>query len=289
MLGELVTEAINSQLSEINNEPMPSQSHPLALVRGQAVVEKPKDLFIPADALEITLEGFEGPLDLLLYLINKQKLDILALPIAAISKQYMSYIELIEQEKLALAADYLVMAALLAEIKSRLLLPKQIHLQEEEDPRAELIIRLQQYQVIKQAAILLDNLPRLERDSRVIKLPLFVSTTKKPLNDELDIAKLVQVMQDISSRKKVYKHFQVTKESLSTGTRMKAILGKLQAQAKGEDSIDFVKLCELNQGKQGVVVTFLALLELIKDGEVTCWQQSVLGTIAVGLTGNVAN
>lgn len=286
-----MTKAINSPLSEINNEQIPRVSHPLALICGQALLEKPKDLFIPADALEITLESFEGPLDLLLYLINKQQLDILALPIATISKQYMSYIELIEHDKLAAAADYLVMAALLAEIKSRLLLPKQIHQQQEDDPRAELVRRLQQYQEIKQAAILLDNLPRLERDSQVIKLPLSASSSvsKQPLKDDLNIAQLAQAMHGISSRNKAYKHFHVAKESLSTSTRMEAILAKLHAQTQGEDSIDFVKLCELNQGKEGVVVTFLALLELIKDKEVNCWQQHLHGTIAVGLPRNVVN
>ena len=242
---------------------MIQQALPLAFVRGEAVIEKPQDLFIPPDALEIFLEAFEGPLDFLLYLIKKQKFDIVDLPIQEITLQYMEYVDLMRDMKLELAAEYLVMAAMLAEIKSRMLLPRN-HLDDEneEDPRAELIRRLQEYEVFKQAAEDLDNLPRIDRDVYTPNIEIPDEIQPEVLHPEVDIQELVVAFQAIVKRAKAFTHHEITPEVLSTRERMSQLLELL---SKHNDFLPFQDLFDVTEGKSGVVVTFLAVLELVKE------------------------
>lgn len=260
---------------------MQQQQLPLAFIRGEAYINKPQDLFIPPDALEVILETFEGPLDLLLYLIKKQKFDILDLPIAPITTQYMRYVELMKDVKLELAAEYLVMAAILAEIKSRLLLPK-IQIEDEEiDPRAELVRRLQEYEVIKKAAESLDQLPRMERDFLSVSTNFPDNIPMRANDSEVDLVELVSALQAVLQRTQAYEHHHIEKESLSTRERMSDILYALQQQADAQGFIPFEHLFEVKEGRNGVVVTFLALLELIKDNLIECIQTSNFGRINV--------
>lgn len=261
---------------------MQQQALPFAFIRGEAVVEKPQDLFIPPDALEIILESFEGPLDLLLYLIKKQKFDILDLPIAPITTQYMSYVELMKDVKLELAAEYLVMAAILAEIKSRLLLPKQQVEEDEEDPRAELVRRLQEYEVIKLAAQDIDELPRLERDITLANASFSSSFTYKTRAAEVDLTDLVMALQGVLKRTEAFEHHHIAKETLSTRQRMSDILARLSS-SKTEHFIKFEALFDFSEGRHGVVVTFLAVLELLKEQLIECQQVQDLGHIHVRL------
>jgi len=273
----------NSPIDQSNNGQMVQQVLPLALIHGKALIEKPQDLFIPPDALEIILESFEGPLDLLLYLIRKQKFDILDLPIAPITKQYMTYVELMKDVKLELAAEYLVMAAILAEIKSRLLLPKQTVAESEEDPRAELVRRLQEYEVVKHAANELDELPRLDRD-------VFISHAKVPddfqlrtIDTDVDMADLVHALQGVMKRTKALEHHTIKKETLSTRERMTYILNQLAKVNAVNPYIEFSQLFDIKEGRNGVVVTFLAILELLKDSLIECIQAQVFGPIQLTL------
>lgn len=247
----------------IDTTQMVQQSLPLAFVRGEAVIEKPEDLFIPPDALEIFLEAFEGPLDFLLYLIKKQKFDIVDLPILEITAQYMEYVELMKDLKLELAAEYLVMAAMLAEIKSRMLLPRnQFDDDYEEDPRAELIRRLQEYEIFKTAAVDLDEIPRVQRELFVAKaVAPKPENSEKPLQ-EIDLQELISAFQDVVNRVKAFSHHEISPEKLSTRERMTALLDRL---SKTEAFVPFTDLFELSEGKEGVVVTFLAILELVKE------------------------
>jgi segregation and condensation protein A len=263
---------------------MQQQALPFAFIHGEGIVEKPQDLFIPPDALEVILENFEGPLDLLLYLIRKQKLDIIDLPIAQITQQYMTYIELMTDLKLELAAEYLVMAAILAEIKSRLLLPKLPQSEEEDDPRAELVRRLQEYEVIKQAAEDLDTIPRLERDLHVVNVLLadnFSHIVKQP---EVAIDELVNALKSVLARCAAFEHHHIQGEVLSTRERMAKVLEQLTlATNEGKPFVEFSHLFEFSEGKAGVVVTFLAILELIKASLIECIQSEILGQIQLKL------
>jgi segregation and condensation protein A len=262
---------------------MLQQVLPFALLRGEAIIEKPQDLFIPPDALEVILELFEGPLDLLLYLIRKQKFDILDLPIFPITTQYMAYVDLMKDIKLELAAEYLLMAAILAEIKSRLLLPKQAVTEDEGDPRAELVRKLQAYEVIKKAAEILDELPRVDRDNFVANVELAENFIPEILNSEVELAELVTALQGVIKRTQAYEHHHIHKESLSTRARMADILATL-TQTKDEQAYrNFSDLFTVKEGKQGVVVTFLAILELIKESLIECVQTQVYGEIHVCL------
>lgn len=262
---------------------MLQQVLPFAFIRGEAVVEKPQDLFIPPDALEVILEMFEGPLDLLLYLIRKQKFDILDLPIAPITTQYMAYVELMKDIKLELAAEYLVMASILAEIKSRLLLPKQAVEEEEGDPRAELVRKLQEYEVIKKAAENLDDIPRLGRDSFIAQVELADNFVPKIENTKVDMAELVAALQGVIKRTQAFEHHHIQKESLSTRERMAHILATLKNAKDKNSYIDFSDLFTVEEGKHGVVVTFLAILELIKESLIDCLQTQVYGRLRVCL------
>ncbi|MGB1198475.1 MAG: segregation and condensation protein A [Thalassotalea sp.] len=259
---------------------MQQQQLPLAFIRGEALIDKPQDLFIPPDALEIILESFEGPLDLLLYLIKKQKFDILDLPIAPITTQYMHYVELMKDVKLELAAEYLVMAAILAEIKSRLLLPKLPVEEEDVDPRAELIKRLQEYEIYKKAAETLDELPRMERDLLKVNAHLPDNMPMRANDSEVDLAELVSALQGVLKRSQAYEHHHIAKETLSTRERMSKILMTLQ-QCEHDEFIAFEQLFTPSEGRNGVVVTFLALLELIKDNLIECLQTNNFGQINV--------
>lgn len=250
---------------------------PLAKVSGKPLIEFPSDLYIPPDALAVFLEAFEGPLDLLLYLIRRQNMDILDIDVSAITRQYMDYIGAVEAMRFDLAAEYLVMAATLAEIKSRMLLPRQEGDEDEEvDPRAELIRRLQQYERFKQAAEDIDALPRMERDT----LPVSAALPPLPSNQlhpEVDMRDLLLALQGVLKRADLFTSHHVEKERLSTRERMSAILSVLQ----DDQFATFQSLFTIEEGRLGVVVTFLAMLELVKEQLIELVQAEVLGPIHV--------
>ncbi|MFK4753854.1 ScpA family protein [Oceanobacter sp. wDCs-4] len=251
---------------------------PFALVQGQPFTQLPLDLYIPPDALEVFLEQFEGPLDLLLYLIRKQNLDILDVNVADIVDQYLRYIDMMQTMQLELAGEYLVMAAMLAEIKSRMLLPRlrDSDSDEEEDPRAELIRRLQQYERFKTAAEDLDALPRMERDWQQASLMVDPPTLKR-LHPEVDLRELMLAYADVLRRADRTEHHEVQREQLSTRERMSQVLERLS----GNDFIVFIQLFDPAEGRLGVVVTFLAVLELVKEKLVELVQQQQFGPIHV--------
>lgn len=247
-------------------------------VLGQDVTELPKDLYIPPEALKIFLEAFEGPLDLLLYLIKKQNLDILDIPIVPITRQYMTYIEVMQDLQLELAAEYLLMAATLAEIKSRLLLPRPPETEEEGgvDPRAELVRRLQEYERFKAAAENIDRMPRLERD-------LFVANALPPEMEfkipDPDVAldEILHAFRDVMRRAKLYASHQVGRELLSIRERMTMVLDKLSAT----EFTDFTRLFTVEEGRMGVVVTLIAILELTRQSVLEIVQNAHCGPIYV--------
>ncbi len=250
---------------------------PFARVRGEEITQLPLDLYIPPDALEVFLDAFEGPLDLLLYLIRRQNLEILDIPIAEITRQYIEYIDLMKDMRLELAAEYLVMAAMLAEIKSRMLLPRSAESEEEEgDPRAELIRRLQEYERYKQAAQELDSLPRVGRDT-------FEASAKAPdlqrvrVEPEVDLRELLLALQDVFVRSDMFTHHQIRREALSVRERMANVLSAISA----EKFTEFTTLFEAKEGRMGLVVTFLAVLELIKESLIELIQNEPFGPIHV--------
>ncbi|EMP56701.1 chromosome segregation and condensation protein ScpA [Marinobacter santoriniensis NKSG1] len=250
---------------------------PLAVVSGKPVVDLPKDLYIPPDALAVFLEAFEGPLDLLLYLIRRQNMNILDIDVSEITRQYMDYIGAVEAMRFELAAEYLVMAATLAEIKSRMLLPRQESEDEEEvDPRAELIRRLQQYERFKQAAEDIDEMPRMERDtfSASAALPRLPSSQPHP---DVEMRELLLATQGVLKRADLFTSHHVEREILSTRERMSHILSVLQ----DDRFVTFESLFTLEEGRLGVVVTFLATLELVKEQLIEVVQGDVLGPIHV--------
>ncbi len=251
------------------------QEMPLAIVRGEPVLQMPQDLYIPPDALEVILEAFEGPLDLLLYLIRRQNLDILDIPIAEITRQYLEYIDMMRDMRLELAAEYLLMAAILAEIKSRLLLPRPpVEEGVEEDPRAELVRRLQEYERFKRAAEDIDALPRVERDTVVVHADSGERTVIK-LPPPLDLKELLLALKDVLHRAELFGHHAIRREALSVRQRMGELLGKL-----GDASFHrFETLFDPSEGRLGVVVTFLAMLELAKEMLVEIVQEEPLAPI----------
>ncbi|GLH32362.1 segregation/condensation protein A [Pseudomonas sp. SG-MS2] len=249
----------------------------LALVYGEALTEMPVDLYIPPDALEVILEAFEGPLDLLLYLIRKQNIDILDIPVAEITRQYMGYVELMKSVRLELAAEYLVMAAMLAEIKSRMLLPRSAEVEEEEgDPRAELIRRLQEYERFKAAAEGIDELPRVGRDVVVPRLEAPQAKVRKLL-PQVSLEELLVSMAEVMRRNDLFESHQITRETLSTRERMSEVLERL----KGGGFVPFVELFTAEEGKLGVVVTFMAILELVKESLIELVQNEPFAAIHV--------
>ena len=257
---------------------MPQQEEmPFAVVQGKELTVVPKDLYIPPDALEVILEAFEGPLDLLLYLIRRQNLDILDIDVAEITRQYMGYIELMATIQLELAAEYLVMAAMLAEIKSRMLLPRQqAEDEDEEDPRAELIRRLQEYERFKKAAEDLDELPRMGRDTHQASAETPDRQQQRPLPD-VDMRDLLTAFADVLRRAEMFESHQVELEKLSTRERMSKVLDSLQDQ----QFVPFISLFTVEEGRLGVVVTFLAIMELIKESLVEIVQSESFGPIHV--------
>ena len=250
-------------MSEQEQQPAPEQSEmPFAIVQGTAITELPKDLYIPPEALEVFLaESFEGPLDLLLYLIKKQNLDVLDIPIAEITRQYMEYVELMKDLHLELAGEYLVMAAMLAEIKSRMLLPRPKSDEEEEgDPRAELVRRLQEYERFKQAAQDIDELPRVGRDVFNVEVePPDLKVVRLP--PKVELGDVLNAVKDVMRRAATFEHHHIQLEPLSVRERMSKVL----SQIKRDEFVEFTSLFTIEEGRAGVVVTLLAILELLKQ------------------------
>ncbi len=249
---------------------------PFAIVQGAPVTELPKDLYIPPDALEVFLEAFEGPLDLLLYLIKRQNLDILDIPIADITQQYMEYVDLMTELRLELAGEYLVMAAMLAEIKSRMLLPRPEYREDEDDPRAELVRRLQEYERYKKASTDLDELPRLGRDVLAVNVAI-PETPMVKVQPRVTVDDLLYALRDVMERAEMFSHHHVQLEPLSVRERMSDIL----ATVGSERFTDFLRLFDPQEGKRGVVVTLLAILELVKESLLDLVQSSAFGPIHV--------
>jgi len=252
-------------------------SAPLAFVNGTPFTELPEDLYIPPDALEVFLETFEGPLDLLLYLIRRQNLSVVDIPIADITRQYIAYIEMMSELRIELAAEYLLMAAILAEIKSRMLLPRPASPeQEEEDPRAELVRRLQEYERYKHAAQELDALPRCERD--VFETSADTGAIKvKKVYPEVELKEVLLAFQEVLRRAERLTHHQIRREPLSVRERMSSILARLQSQLL----IPFPSLFERKEGRHGAVVSLLAILELSKERLIEIIQDEPLGELQV--------
>jgi segregation and condensation protein A len=266
-------------------EPPPLQSEmPFAVVEGEPVTELPRDLYIPPDALQVFLEAFEGPLDLLLYLIRKQNLDILDIPIAEITRQYMQYIEVMADLQLELAGEYLLMAAMLAEIKSRMLLPRPAGMdgQDEDDPRAELVRRLQEYERFKKAAEDIDRLTRMERDTLPASAELVERKVVKVL-PQVSLTEMLTAFQDVLARAEMFAHHHVNRERLSVRQRMSDILSGLRETA----FMNFTQLFRPEEGRMGVTVTFVAILELMREGLIEIVQSEAYGQIHVR-TGSAA-
>jgi segregation and condensation protein A len=249
----------------------------IAWVAGEEIQQLPKDLYIPPEALEVFLETFEGPLDLLLYLIRRQNLDILQVKVSVITAQYMSYIELMQALELELAAEYLLMAAMLAEIKSRMLLPRPEEFDEEDDPRTELIRRLQEYEQIKTAAEDLNAVPRVERD-------VFIGAASKPKlvrehgEPNVDIREVLLSLAQVLSRADLFTKHEIKFEALSVRDRMGDILSQVSQR---DGFIGFNELLRAEEGRLGVVVTFLAIMELIRESLVDFVQAEPFAPIHV--------
>lgn len=253
---------MNTEAASVGTAHTPQQEEmPFALVQGTPLTTPPKDLYIPPDALEVFLEAFEGPLDLLLYLIKRQNLDILDIPIARITEQYMDYIEMMQGMKLELAAEYLLMAAMLAEIKSRMLLPRPPSLaQEEEDPRAELVRRLQEYERYKRAAEDLDAMPRLERELHCVVVA-FEQRQQRAALPSVTLDALLASFRDVLRRVSMFSEHHVQREPLSVRERMSMVLERAQP----DRFTAFIDLFTPEEGRAGVVVTLLAILELLRQ------------------------
>ncbi|MCD6039588.1 MAG: scpA [Gammaproteobacteria bacterium] len=253
----------------------PENPAPIAMVGGQAFTSLPKDLYIPPDAMEVFLEAFEGPLDLLLYLIKKQNIDILNIPIAEVTRQYMEYVELMKTISLELAAEYLVMAAILAEIKSRMLLPRPENIEgTEEDPRAELIRRLQEYERFKKAAEEIDQIPRQGRDTFLVNISTNNTVFEKP-QPTVSLQELVLALSHVLRRAELGTSHQIQLETMSVRERMTIILSALQHT----EFVTFSSLFTPAEGRLGVVVTFLAMLELLKNDAIEFVQSIPFGPI----------
>ncbi|MEM7765299.1 MAG: segregation/condensation protein A [Pseudomonadota bacterium] len=250
---------------------------PFAIVEGEPVTQLPQDLYIPPHALKVFLEAFEGPLDLLLYLIRRQNLDILDIPITEITQQYVQYIDLMQELQLELAGEYLLMAAMLAEIKSRMLLPRPVEADDEEaDPRAELVRRLQEYERYKKAAEDLDALPRQERDTFAVDATVIAQKRVTKLPD-VTLNELLLAFKEVMSRAEMFANFHLQKEPLSVRERMTSIL----SATRGRDFADFVTLFDPEEGRLGVAVTFIAILELLKEQLIEVVQSGAFAPIHI--------
>ncbi len=280
---ELRVVVANEQPQGTVPQPVPEQVEmPFAVVNGEPITHLPHDLYIPPQALEIFLEAFEGPLDLLLYLIRRQNLDVLDIPIAEITRQYMRYIELMQDLQLELAGEYLVMAATLAEIKSRMLLPRAHGDGEmvEEDPRAELVRRLQEYERFKQAAESLDQLPRLERDVWGASAELKDRKVVRLL-PQTTLQEVLAAFQEVVTRAELFAHHRVERERLSVRERMSDVLAALEQAS----FVEFVRLFRPEEGRMGITVTFVALLELVREGLIEIVQAEPFAPLHVRAAG----
>ncbi len=251
---------------------------PFAMVQGEPYTEMPRDLYIPPQAMEVFLDAFEGPLDLLLYLIRRQNLNILDIPIAEITRQYMQYIDLMSELQLDLAGEYLVMAATLAEIKSRMLLPRMVLPGEgdEADPRAELVRRLQEYERFKQAAQELDCIPRLERDTWIGSVSFDDRRVVKVL-PEITLKEMLLAFKEVAVRAEMFAHHHIHREPLSVRARMSDIL----VSVRPDEFIDFSRLFTFEEGRMGVAVTFIAILELKREGLIEIVQNEAYAPIHI--------
>lgn len=253
------------------------QEMPLAVVHGQPVLQIPQDLYIPPDALEVILDAFEGPLDLLLYLIRRQNLDILDIPVAEITRQYVDYINVMQELRFELAAEYLLMAAILAEIKSRMLLPRPVTEEGEEgDPRAELVRRLQEYERFKQAAEDLDALPRLDRDTTPARADVPDRAAVK-LPPPVELKEMLLALHDVLKRAELFSGHAIKREALSVRQRMGDVLTRLEDGRFHR----FESMFTPEEGKLGVLVTFLAMLELAKEQLLDIVQEAPLAPIYI--------
>jgi segregation and condensation protein A len=271
----MTIETVEDAASEAVEQNVPTQTEmPFAMVQGTPMLELPKDLYIPPDALEVFLEAFEGPLDLLLYLIKRQNLNILDIPIAQITRQYMEYIDLMKELRLELAAEYLVMAAMLAEIKSRMLLPRPSVIDEEEDPRAELVRRLQEYERFKDAGENLRDMPQVGVDLFEVRIEApHVRIVRPP--PEVNVQDLVFALREVLQRAAMYSHHHIRLEPLSVRERMSNVLATL----RNDRFTEFTRLFDVEEGRLGVVVTLLAILELIRESLVELVQTQPFGPI----------
>ena len=251
----------------------------LARLYGEPLFALPQDLYIPPDALEIFLEAFEGPLDLLLYLIRKQNFNILDIPMAAVTRQYLTYVDEIRARNLELAAEYLLMAAMLIEIKSRMLLPpkKTAEGEEPEDPRAELVRRLLEYEQMKAAAFRLNELPQLGRD--VLRAQVYIEQSLQPRFPDVHVVDLQEAWRDILRRAKLVQHHKITREELSVREHMSMVLKKLQ----GRKFVEFEQLFDAGKGVPVLIVTFIATLELAKETLIEVTQAEAYAPIYVRL------
>ncbi len=271
-----------TEAAESIEQPLQEQSEfelkPIAIVEGQPFLRLPEDLYIPPDAMEVILETFAGPLDLLLYLIKRHNLDILNIPIADITHQYLSYINLMRELRFELAAEYLLMAALLAEIKSRMLLPKPPveEGEEEVDPRAELVRRLQEYERYKKAAEDIEALPQRGRDVFLARA-VVPEWEIKQLVPEIELNALLDAFRAVLKRAELFKSHKVERESLSIRARMTDILSRI----KNSQFVDFVMLFTVEEGRLGVVVTFIAMLELLKQSLIEIVQAEAFSAIHI--------
>ena len=253
------------------------QEMPLAVVHGQPLLQIPQDLYIPPDALEVILDAFEGPLDLLLYLIRRQNLDILDIPVAEITRQYVDYINVMQDLRFELAAEYLVMAAILAEVKSRMLLPRPVSEEgDEADPRAELVRRLQEYERFKQAAEDIDALPRLERDTMPVQAHVPDRQAIR-LPPPVDLREMLLALNDVLRRAELFSGHAIRREALSVRQRMGEVLQRLDDGRFHR----FESLFTAEEGRLGVLVTFLSLLELAKEQLLDIVQDAPLAPIYV--------
>ena len=278
--NEVLSKKTNQHASEESNAGLSmsrQEEMPFAVVQGKELTALPKDLYIPPDALEIILEAFEGPLDLLLYLIRRQNLDILEIDVAEITKQYMGYIDLMSTIQLELASEYLVMAAMLAEIKSRILLPRKVAEDDDEgDTRAELIRRLQDYERFKMAAEDIDEMPRMGRD-------IYQASAESPDKkngkqySEVQMQELLMALSDVMKRAEMFESHHIQLEKLSTRERMSQILENI----RDKQFVPFATLFKKSEGRLGVVVTFLAIMELIRESLVEIVQNESFGPIHI--------
>ena len=280
-MAESVLGNVLSVENAANDKPKAEVVDNVAVARlyGEPLFTMPRDLYIPPDALEIFLEAFEGPLDLLLYLIRKQNFNILDIPMAAMTRQYLVYVEEIRGRNLELAAEYLLMAAMLIEIKSRMLLPPKnvAQGQEAEDPRAELVRRLLDYERMKLAAAQLNAMPQLDRD--FLKAEVYIEQSLQPRFPDVNVVDLQQAWLDILKRAKLVQHHKISREELSVREHMNMVLKKLQ----GRRFVEFEALFDANKGTPVLVVTFIALLELAKETLVEITQAEVFAPIYVRL------